>query len=241
MCTDVTGKTVPASIILFSAAILNTLYLFTRTRLYQLTLARDPVSSPHAAFVSRPRAVRTPSDNGAPRPYSSIGSMLWTVLGHLWHGFVISVRFLLNLSPPKDRQKVLNGSTDSERIQQLEVWSPSPLESNIFAIYSPVHALLWTAWTSANWMLLFCIMVAVSVQLNMTTRAYEALLKDKAIIAAEVLHEYDEKVRPLPDNVEHLTDSLQFVYPRVNPIRKDAAVMTHESEVVDVWQNEKRR
>ena len=32
----------------------------------------------------------------------------------------------------------------------------------------------------------------------------------------------------------------QFVYPRVNPIRKDAAVMTHESEVVDVWQDKSR-
>lgn len=176
-------------------AILNTLYLFTRTRLYQLTLARDPVSSPHAAFVSRPRAVRTPSDDDVRRPYSSVGPMLLTVLGHLWHGFVISVRFLLNLSPPKDRQKIIGGSMDSERIQQLEVWSPGSLESSLFSIYSPVHALLWTAWTSANWMLLFCIMVAVSVQLNMTTRAYEAVIKDKAIIAAEVLHEYDEKAR----------------------------------------------
>jgi hypothetical protein len=27
------------------------------------------------------------------------------------------------------------------------------------------------------------------------THAYEALLKDRAIIAAEVMHEYDEKVR----------------------------------------------
>ena len=192
---DSIGQTVPASIILFSAAILNTLYLFTRTRLYQLTLARDPVSSPHAAFVSRPKAVRTPSEDDIQRPHGSIGSILWTVIGHLWRGFVISVRFLLNLSPPKDRQKMLNGSMDSERIQQLEVWSPGALESSLFAIYSPVHALLWTAWTSANWMLLFCIMVAVTVQLNMTTRAYEALIKDKAIIAAEVLHEYDEKVR----------------------------------------------
>lgn len=27
------------------------------------------------------------------------------------------------------------------------------------------------------------------------TRAFEALLKDRAIIASEVMHEYDEKVR----------------------------------------------
>lgn len=188
-------QTVPASILLFAAAILNTLYFFTRTRLYQLTLATDPVSSPHATFVSRPRTVRTPSETDVEKQPSRVGPLVWAVLGHLWRGFVISIRFLLNLSPPKDRQKIISGSDDNERIQQLEVWAPTPLESNLFAIYSPVHALLWTAWTSANWMLIFCIMAAVSVQLNMTTRAYEALIKDKAIIAAEVLHEYDEKVR----------------------------------------------
>ena len=37
---------------------------------------------------------------------------------------------------------------------------------------------------------------------------------------------------------EHPTDPLlQFVYPRVNPIRKDAAVMTHQSEMVDPWED----
>lgn len=30
------------------------------------------------------------------------------------------------------------------------------------------------------------------------TRSYEALVKDRAIIAAEVLHEYDEKVSAQP-------------------------------------------
>ena len=29
---------------------------------------------------------------------------------------------------------------------------------------------------------------------------------------------------------------LQFVYPRVNPIRRDVAVMTHESEIVNLWE-----
>lgn len=33
------------------------------------------------------------------------------------------------------------------------------------------------------------------------------------------------------------TESLvQFVYPRVNPVRRDVAVMTHESEMVNVWE-----
>lgn len=30
---------------------------------------------------------------------------------------------------------------------------------------------------------------------------------------------------------------LQFVYPRINPIRKDVAVMTHQSEIVNVWED----
>ena len=33
------------------------------------------------------------------------------------------------------------------------------------------------------------------VQIRAMNRSYEALLKDRSIIAAEVLHEYDEKVR----------------------------------------------
>ena len=36
------------------------------------------------------------------------------------------------------------------------------------------------------------------LQSRALTRAYEALLKDRAIIAAEVMHEYDEKVRKMP-------------------------------------------
>lgn len=61
------------------------------------------------------------------------------------------------------------------------------------------------------------VMVAVSFQVRVLTTTYEALLKDRAIIAAEVLHEYDEK----------------FVSPRINPVRRDACVMTNEAEIVD--------
>lgn len=51
------------------------------------------------------------------------------------------------------------------------------------------------------------------------------------------MHEYDEKVRRVLPPYEHgLTVSHpQFVIPRINPIRKDAAVMTHQAEMVNVW------
>jgi len=210
--------TIPMSVLLFGLAILNALYFFTRTRMYHLMLAADPVSSPHAAFVSRPRMARTPSEDEPVQRRIRLVPILRYILSHSWHAFMVSVRFLLNLSPPKSREKTA-GSGETERVQQLEVWTPGELEKTLFTIYSPAHALLWTAVTSANWMLMFCIMAGVGVQLSALARAYEALVKDKAIIAAEVLHEYDEK----------------FVYPRINPIRKDAAVMTHEAELVDAW------
>ncbi|KAH8106834.1 hypothetical protein BXZ70DRAFT_252616 [Cristinia sonorae] len=207
--------TVPMTFLLITASILNTLYLFSRTRLYQLNLATDPVASPHAAFVSR----QSPTHQPAPS-----SPLFITLLKSFWRAFVVSVRFLLNLSPPKDRQTSANGA-GHEKVQQLEMWMPGDLEMTLFAIYSPVHALLWMALTGANWMLMGIIMGVVGMQLQALTRSYEALIKDKAIIAKEVLHEYDEK----------------FVYPRINPIRRDASVMTHQAEMVNVWDDLPRR
>ncbi|CAL1705050.1 unnamed protein product [Somion occarium] len=203
--------TVPVSFLLLAASILNTMSLFTRTRIYQLNLARDPVPSPHAKFV--PRSSPTPTSDSQQKKTP----LLLNILKYFWHAFIVSVRFLLNLSPPKDRQTIVG--IGQERVQQLEVWSPGELELALFAIYSPAHALLWMATTSANWMIMLLVMLIVGVQLRALTRSYEALLKDKSIISAEVMHEYDEK----------------FVYPRVNPIRKDAAVMTHQAEMVNPW------
>ncbi|TFY73371.1 hypothetical protein EWM64_g10643 [Hericium alpestre] len=68
---------------------------------------------------------------------------------------------------------------------------------------------------------MLAVMAGVSAQLRITTQTYEALLKDRAIIAAEVMHEYDTK----------------FVYPRINPIRTDACVQTHQGEIVNIWED----
>ncbi|PIL24190.1 hypothetical protein GSI_13943 [Ganoderma sinense ZZ0214-1] len=217
--------TTPTSFLVVTVAILNTLYLFTRTRTYQLSLASEPVSSPHASFVKRPPGfVRDPdapaSDDHDPFASPSFSSLAWSFFGSvlraLWRFLVASVRFLLNLSPPRTRPS--QPWEADERVQMLEVWTPGPLEMGLFAIYSPVHALLWMATTSANWILTLFVMFIVGVQSRALTRSYEALLKDRAIIAAEVMHEYDEK----------------FVNPRVHPVRRDACVMTHESEIVNI-------
>jgi len=198
--------TVPMSFLLVAASFLNTLYFFTRIRLYRLHNRTDTVSSPHAAFVSAQLDFE-------PLEPPSFTARLWSAA---WYSFSSSWRFLLGISPPA---KKATTTGKASRVLQLEVWTPGEPEMTLFSVYSPAHAFLWMATTSANWMLTLVIMGIVGAQLHIMTGSFEALLKDKEIIAAEVMSEYNDK----------------FVYPRVNPVRKDVAVMTHQAEVVDVW------
>ena len=153
--------------ILVSASILNTLYLFTRTKTYYLNLASDPVSSPHASFIKRPRTPHRSSSDDLAAPRSApalLLALVRSVFAALWRGLVVSTRFLLNLSPPK--AKPPKPWEEDERVQALEVWTPGELEMALFGIYSPVHALLWMATTGANWILMFFIMFIVGVQVR---------------------------------------------------------------------------
>ncbi|KAF7338290.1 hypothetical protein MVEN_02054400 [Mycena venus] len=193
--------TVPMTIFLLGAAVLNTIYLFSRIKLYRLHLRPDPVSSPNAKFV----AAQLDFQPLEPPPLRA------RITKSLWFGFSASWRFLLGMQPP-----VYNTAPPAKtaRVQQLEVWTPGELELMLFNVYSPAHVFLWMATHSSNWMLMIFIMGLVGAQANVMTHSYKALLKDKEIIAAEVLNEYNTG----------------FVYPRINPVRKDAAVMTHQSE-----------
>ncbi|KAJ7582702.1 hypothetical protein C8J56DRAFT_227715 [Mycena floridula] len=198
--------TFPFTLILIAASVLNALYLFTRSKIYRLHRQSDPVSSPNAKFVAQDL-------DFAPLTPPSLASRL---SGGLWNSFILFWRFLLGL-----KAAPLRPSRTSQKVQELLVWTPGELEMRLFCVYSPVHSLLWMGTGSANWMLMGIIMGIVGVQLHVTTSTYKNLMKDREIIAAEVMHEYNEG----------------FVYPRVNPIRKDVAVMTHQSEVVNVWED----
>ncbi|KAJ7685194.1 hypothetical protein DFH06DRAFT_1157786 [Mycena polygramma] len=200
--------TVPMTVFLFAAASLNTIYLFSRIKLYRLHLRPDPVSSPNAKFV----AAQLDFQPLEPPPLTS------RITKSLWYGFSASWRFLLGMQPP-----VFSPPPPGKmaRVQQLEVWTPGELELMLFNVYSPVHVFLWMATGSSNWMLMLFIMGLVGGQANAMTHSYKALIKDKEIIAAEVFNEYNEG----------------FVYPRINPVRRDVAVMTHQSEVVNIWED----
>ncbi|KZT26438.1 hypothetical protein NEOLEDRAFT_1062598 [Neolentinus lepideus HHB14362 ss-1] len=194
--------TIPTTILLIAVAALNAMYLFTRLRIYHLHNQREVVASPHASFV--PMHL----DFEPLEPPSAISR----VRSAVWRGFVAFWRFLLNLSP----RSASVSKNRPEQVQQLEVWAPSEFELKLFCIYSPITPFLWMATNAANWMLMVFIMAAVGAQLQVLVTNYEALLKDRKIIAEEVMHEYNDK----------------FVTPRINHQRREIGVMTHESEML---------
>jgi len=191
--------TVPTTCLLIIITSLNTLFLFTHTKLYHLLLQHEPVASSHARFVS------VPTD--PPALASRLRTYAWGMFFAFW-------RFLLGITPSSSPGSSAYGG---RRVQELEVWTPSEGELMLFCIYSPIHVVLWMLWNAGNWIMMAAVMAGISFQVRILTTTYEALLKDRAIIAAEVLHEYDEK----------------YVSPRVHPVRRDACVMTHEAEIVD--------
>jgi hypothetical protein len=196
-----------ATLAIISVSCANAVRMFMSIKLYHMHRQPDPVSSPRASFVP------VDLDFSPLQPPT-----MWTRMRDgAWDGLLTFWRFLFKVGVSK------NGSPSNSgphRVQQLEVWAPGETEIALFCIYSPVHAFLWMATTGSNWVLMCFVMVGVAVQLQAFKQSFEALLKDRTIIASEVMHEYNDK----------------FVNPRVNPIRKDAAVMTNQSELVNVWE-----
>ncbi|KAL0946891.1 hypothetical protein HGRIS_013055 [Hohenbuehelia grisea] len=205
--------TIPMTGLLLTGCIANTLLLFTRVKPYTLNQRneQDYVSSPNSRFVPAEMNVE----------HVEPPSISTRLRSGLWRGFVGFWRFLLAMKPPA-APPVVPGR--AARVQQLVIWNPGEIESNLFVVYSPVHALLWMAIGSSNWMLIILVMVLVGVQTHSVIHAFEQLVRDRMLVSAESMSEYNKT----------------FVYPRLNPIRKDVAVMTHQSEVVNVWEDEQR-
>lgn len=134
--------------LLIIAALLNTLFLFTHTKLYHLHLQPDPVASPHARFVS------VPTDPPA------LASRL---RAHAWAVFLAFWRFLLGITPSSSPGSSAYGGP---RVQELEVWTPSEGELMLFSIYSPIHVLLWMLWNAGNWIMMAAVMIGVSFQVR---------------------------------------------------------------------------
>jgi hypothetical protein len=186
------------TLLLIFASIFNMAYLFSRTRIYRFHKSTDPLSSPNA------RTVAAELDFEPLKPPSLVAQLR----SGAWYAFSYSWRWLLGMSPPT-MNKPLPPKTS--KVQQLSAWSPGELELELFSLYSPIHALLWLATSSTNWILLLFVMGLTSVQvrslvlvclhiltgqqLNIIIHSYNIRIRDKELIAAEVMNEYNEDVR----------------------------------------------
>ncbi|KAF9482766.1 hypothetical protein BDN70DRAFT_800922 [Pholiota conissans] len=200
--------TTPITLVLIFSSVLNTYYMCTQTKNYKFHRRSEPIASPHAKFVTTTLDL-DPLE--LPTTAQRIRSNLWYALSYSW-------RFLFGMRPPK---RPLPPKEKTSRTLEMDIWDPKEMELELFSIYSPAHALLWLAMGSSNWLISVLIMGLVGIQLNTLTHSYTQLLKDKQVLSAETMKEYNDI----------------FVNPRLNPIRHDVAVMTHQSEVVNVWED----
>ena len=139
-------KTVPTTCLLIIITSLNTLFLFTHTKLYHLHLQHEPVASSHARFVS------VPTD--PPALASRLRTYAWGLFFAFW-------RFLLGITPSSSPGSSAYGG---RRVQELEVWTPSEGELMLFCIYSPIHVVLWMLWNAGNWIMMAAVMAGISFQ-----------------------------------------------------------------------------
>ncbi|KAF9532994.1 hypothetical protein CPB83DRAFT_846749 [Crepidotus variabilis] len=197
----------PVTIFLVSASLYNSYKLALRTRNYKFHRRTDPLNSPHAKFVTTKLDLEPVE---APPLSKRVRSNAWFAFSYAW-------RWLLGMQLPSRSQQPKEKTT---RVQEVDMWEPTEMELELFSIYSPAHALLWLGMRSSSWLLVLLVMVLLSLQLNALIHAYTLLLKDKQLLASETMKEYNDV----------------FVNPRINPIRHDVAVMTHQSEVVNVWE-----
>ena len=75
------------------------------------------------------------------------------------------------MNPPAGKAAMLG---NTKMVQQLNVWNPGELETRLFCIYSPAHALLWMATNSTNWVLAMIIMGLVGAQVCVSLNVHFA-------------------------------------------------------------------
>ncbi|SAM80490.1 uncharacterized protein UBRO_02446 [Ustilago bromivora] len=118
-------------------------------------------------------------------------------------------------SQPKPGDPTSSSVHSKHGIRQLSMWDPSPYTLNLFATFSPAHAVIYPAAAlidmgAFGWFVFVFLVVAVSGPVHLTLHQYQQLVKDKGVLQAAVLTEYNEK----------------YVYPRATPVVRDQATQT---------------
>jgi len=242
--------------ILLVAACANAYHLFTARRRYHLWMksTSEKVSSDNASLVDLPHAIEEEAKLSLhDRLMGSISLMGSLMLkGMMWaldqtlHQFRqipylgVIIRFLF---PPTLARRMRQSPSIpiGNQMHAIDMWTAPDVQLRIFCLYSPLHALFYTLHLKSSrgfshFVTVFILMAIASAQTTLLAHLYTDLVKDKSIVAGEVLHEYDEKVSSylFTKKISVLTPILslcQFVKPRAMTVSRDASCQTDEAQV----------
>ncbi|RPB03260.1 hypothetical protein L873DRAFT_1670674 [Choiromyces venosus 120613-1] len=200
--------------VLAAGSIVNAIYCFTRKRRYRLFESNIEIEP------TTPSARRVPVDS------SPTAATPLRLFGNIMDSFTAT---------PESRSH----PDETRDVWEVSVWDPTPLSLRLFAIFSPVHVLIYfltlpmTSNTTfsgsgfANYFptplatnavgtifMILATQLILSVQLIYTQMSFTQRAKDTTLIHKEVLHEYDQK----------------YVHPRLNVLKRDVAVQTANRE-----------
>ncbi|UZJ57066.1 hypothetical protein CBS101457_006386 [Exobasidium rhododendri] len=218
--------------ILLTVAFANAYHLFTARRRYHLWMksTSDKISSDNASLVDLPQDTEKKPRMSSLDAFLLLLSKLWTLLatGLMWlleHALHrlrqvpylgVVITFLFPPTIARRMRQPPSAPLDSQ-MYAIDMWTAPEVQLRIFCLYSPLHALFYLLSLKSDFsrfITTFAFMVIVSAQTTLLVRFYTDLVKDKNIIAGEVMHEYNEK----------------FVFPRAQPMCRDASTMTDEAE-----------
>lgn len=126
----------------------------------------------------------------------------------------------------QSKQETVLGSTTSigfdspnvkrkEGVRELHMWDPDTYSAKLFATFSPAHAAVYPAATFVrmnlfSWLVFAFLLTAISVPVHLILHLYQQLVKDKSLVQAAVLTEYNDK----------------YVYPKAMPVVRDQSTQT---------------
>ncbi|KAK4690053.1 hypothetical protein P7C73_g50, partial [Tremellales sp. Uapishka_1] len=225
------------TLVLLALSAGNALYLFTRYRTYdmQLRSANDHISSPHASPIPAPKVepqdVFTSSSSESQTPSTRVfRGLLWLLRG-LWRWFrqvnnqptwaieltsKYSSTVLSSIGKPQTTYVPGLGAGADDRIQSLHLWDPPEFCLAFFCAYPPSSPILSYLFTPDHPFLSLPFFLLVSTLFSQLASTYSQLVKDRMVLSAEVMREYDRR----------------FVYKRVFGGKVDRGVGTHEAEMV---------
>ncbi|OXG16777.1 hypothetical protein J010_04737 [Cryptococcus neoformans] len=214
-------------LLLMAMAVGNALYLFTRFRTYDMLLrnAQEPVLSPHASPAPAPK-VKAAKDNdekvfGAASP---VKAEPWTpkVLKFTGRSLVFISKLLIHslfsaFGRPQANAPSLKDLGQAEnKIQSLRVWDPPEFCLAFFCAYPPTAPFLTHLFTHINPFLTPVLHLSTTFLLSNLAQSYAQLVKDRMLLSAEVMREYDQR----------------FVYKKIFSNKVDRGVSTNESEFI---------